>query len=88
MSFLVSEVPLYCTLLWLLRTVDGKEMSEMGIINAALTVAFDDSTSRGALPDLLGLTHTCLRITRQPVSAAILCAGGPDVIRKKALSFY
>ena len=37
---------------------------------------------------LLGLTHTRLRITLLAGSAAILCTGGLDAIRKEALSFY
>jgi len=37
---------------------------------------------------LLGLTHTRLRINPLAGSAAILCTGGPDVIRKEAWPFY
>ena len=37
---------------------------------------------------LLGLSHTHLRITLLAGSAAILCTGGLDVIRKEAWSFY
>jgi len=37
---------------------------------------------------LLGLTNTRLRILLLAGSAAMLCKGGLDVIRKEAWSFY
>ena len=37
---------------------------------------------------LFGLTHTRLRIDPLAGSAAILCIGGLDVIRKEAWPFY